>query len=555
MKCSDLRVMTQRQLLLPTSSAARLLLCLAVWASTMGSAAEEAWPACMVVGKSPQNAQKLRADVRAFIKHPDTVRHKVITFSTNTDIGMILREKPHANGELVDGVKAGSQAESSGVRKGWIITSINGQKFSPTERLKDLAQDFTKAKQAGSTLVVKYDVRTAIDCTDSDCHFSDRFPADSPERCSLGCSRTPGCEWWSWGSHQVDKMCFLYERASGFETSLGVTSGSRACSHAPVKSEVTSFPGCTTPEADLHNGRALYFDARPFINRPDHVRHKEVIFTSSGNIGMGLREQPHDLGEVVSDVLDGSQAMQAGVQIGWIIKEVNGKPFQKKETVVDVGTDFNVAKTQGPTLTVKFDVKESSDCANGNCKSTDKFPVETMESCASTCSQVLQCQSWSFATEEEDAMCWLREDFPSLRPEIGSTVGGRDCTASGSGRWFFALCGALLVAFAVARHLQWTWVARVPTMAEVHQLVANPAALKEKVKAGGIGKGLSSMLELGPVRDSGRDDELDSLMGGKTNGKHSGSNDTNGNGSWNAGGSWKSAVGMFKNNDDYDYDL
>merc|ERR1712216_831437 len=174
-------------------------------------------------------------------------------------------------------------------------------------------------------------------------------------------------------------------------------------------------------------------------------RHKEVIFTSDGNIGMGLREQPHDLGEVGSDVIAGSQAQQAGVQEGWIIKEVNGKSFTKKESVVDVGTDFNVAKTQGPTLTVKFDVKSIKDCANGNCKNTDKFPIESQERCASACSQVALCQSWAFATEEEDATCWLRQDFPALRPEVASVVGSRDCVPSSGGRWFVALFGVVLI--------------------------------------------------------------------------------------------------------------
>ena len=126
--------------------------------------------------------------------------------------------------------------------------------------------------------------------------------------------------------------------------------GLRAGTRCAGVSQETSWPACVTADADLHLGTALFTVVFQFISRPDDTRHKEVIFTSDGNIGLGLREQPHDLGELVSDFIPGSQAANSDIRAGWIIRELGGKPFTKTETVIDVAADFSASKAKGATL-------------------------------------------------------------------------------------------------------------------------------------------------------------------------------------------------------------
>jgi hypothetical protein len=142
---------------------------------------------------------------------------------------------------------------------------------------------------------------------------------------------------------------------------------------------------------------------------------------------MVLHDQPHALGEFVSDVLPASQAEVRGVRKGWIIKEVAGRAFNKSETLLDIASDFGRAKGEAPTVTVKFDVRSSIDCTNGDCKHSDKFPAISETVCAEACNQFSACASWSFKAEEEDTMCWLRRDIGTLRVEAGSVAGTRTC--------------------------------------------------------------------------------------------------------------------------------
>merc|ERR1719199_23207 len=134
------------------------------------------WPACVLHDTAVRSPQPAFADVRPFIRYPDKVRHRTVTFTSEGQIGMALQEQPHDLGEVVKDVLPGSQAEIAGVRKGWIITQIDGKPFSSQERLRDVVEDFTRAKLKSSTLTVKYDVRTFIDCADGDCSHSDKFP-------------------------------------------------------------------------------------------------------------------------------------------------------------------------------------------------------------------------------------------------------------------------------------------------------------------------------------------------------------------------------------------
>jgi hypothetical protein len=198
-------------------------------------------------------------------------------------------------------------------------------------------------------------------------------------------------------------------------------------------------------DADLHFGTPLFTDVRSFITHPDDVRHKIIVFGSDGNIGMGLREKPHDLGEIVSDIIPGSQAAEAGVQIGWVITEVDGKPFRKSESVLDVGEDFKLAKQQAPTVSVKFDVRSSVDCTKGNCSRSDKFPVASSDACAQACSELSACESWSFGLEGEDAMCWIRSDRPTLRAQPGSVAGSRVCVPPAGGHKTIYVIGFAMI--------------------------------------------------------------------------------------------------------------
>merc|ERR1711937_441071 len=76
------------------------------------------WPKCVMKNTHIYSeAGSVFADVRPFISRADEVRHRVVSFTTDADLGLILREKPSATGEVVDEVTNPSQAWDAGVRK------------------------------------------------------------------------------------------------------------------------------------------------------------------------------------------------------------------------------------------------------------------------------------------------------------------------------------------------------------------------------------------------------------------------------------------------------
>jgi len=439
---------------------------------------------------------------------------------------MILADTPHKSGEIVDNVQDGSQAYTAGVRKGWIITNLNGRQFSDTERLKDLATDFDKAKAEGTTLIVKYDVRTAIDCANSNCANSDKFPTDTMSHCATACGLVEGCTWWSYGPQDgEDMMCKFYGKepqlvqpdsvspeaanAAFLDTTNPTLSvGKKACMEVQTIREYKAFepwwPSCTNREADLHYGKPLFTDVRSFINHPDEVRHREIIFSSDGNIGMALSATPTDLGEIVGSVLPSSQAQKFGVRAGWIIKEVAGQPFKAAESLIDIGADFATDKTKAPTITVKFDIRSRIDCTDGDCTKSDKFPAPTAGECADACYSLSECMTWSYATEQEDKMCWLRSDVPLLRARAGSLVGGRECIPPRKRKWF-VLVAVLGLIYVYLKRPEWLVLARgLLGRLSPQKLIPN--------RAGKYGQGL----ELGAVKKGDTeefDPELDSLLG------------------------------------------
>merc|ERR1719375_662493 len=56
--------------------------------------------------------------------------------------------------------------------------------------------------------------------------------------------------------------------------------------------------------------------------------------------------------------------------------------------------------------------------------------------CAQHCSRIPGCAWWTFATEEQDKMCWLRSSASSAKATEGSIAGDRACVPdAGSGKW------------------------------------------------------------------------------------------------------------------------
>jgi len=163
-----------------------------------------------------------------------------------------------------------------------------------------------------------------------------------------------------------------------------------------------------------------------------------------------LREKPHANGEIVDDVTNPSQAWSAGVRRGWIIVEISGKSFRKGEGVDDAEKELQALKGTAPALIVKFDVKSSMDCTDGDCTHSDKLPAASLEECATHCSRIPGCAWWTFGIEEEDKMCWLRSSASPAKATEGSNAGDRACVPdAGASKWLRFLGLALLVAGAV----------------------------------------------------------------------------------------------------------
>mmetsp|Transcript_3607 Transcript_3607/g.8496 ORF Transcript_3607/g.8496 Transcript_3607/m.8496 type:complete len:505 (+) Transcript_3607:94-1608(+) len=406
-----------------------------------------AWPRCMMHEKALRSPNPIYADVRSYINHPDSVRHRVVTYSSDEQVGMALQAQPHDLGEVVLYAVPGGQAERAGVRKGWIIKEIDGRPFSPTERLHDIAMDFDKARKSGHTLTVKYDVRALLDCLNGNCTSSDRFPTESIEVCAEACQAIAECEWWTFGKQDSDNECVLSGRSVGFTTAKDTSTGDRTCAPAPWYGTSNSWPHCTVRNAHIRKGGPVSTDVRRFISQPDEYRHRTVTFASSKDIGFVLREKPTALGEVVSDVTPNSEAAKAGVLKGWIIVEINGQPFRKGPGMDDANEALEKLVSDSPGLAVKFDVRSSFDCTRGDCQNSAKLPVESEAACASVCAQVTGCSWWTYGLEQEDPMCWLWDGARGLTARQDFLAGDRSCRPSDGWhfrRWF--LLGLVIAA-------------------------------------------------------------------------------------------------------------
>ena len=86
-----------------------------------------------------------------------------------------------------------------------------------------------------------------------------------------------------------------------------------ALAHWALAAEEDVWPSCLLSGLTFRAQNPIYVDVRRFINRPDNLRHRTVTYSSDEHVGMALRDQPHDLGELVLDVVPGGQAERAGV--------------------------------------------------------------------------------------------------------------------------------------------------------------------------------------------------------------------------------------------------
>eukprot|EP00928_Gymnodinium_smaydae_P039253 TRINITY_DN26847_c1_g2_i1.p1 TRINITY_DN26847_c1_g2~~TRINITY_DN26847_c1_g2_i1.p1 ORF type:complete len:731 (+),score=73.86 TRINITY_DN26847_c1_g2_i1:118-2310(+) len=66
-------------------------------------------------------------------------------------------------------------------------------------------------------------------CWQNDCTKSDVFHSNTLERCSAACYESPECHWWTWGTDEGVKKCWLRQGRSGREKRFGFASGHRHC--------------------------------------------------------------------------------------------------------------------------------------------------------------------------------------------------------------------------------------------------------------------------------------------------------------------------------------
>jgi len=243
-------------------------------------------------------------------------------------------------------------------------------------------------------------------------------------------------------------MCLLQGKSTGFIANTQMVLGSKKCSPQPTWGLSSSWPKCVMKNTHIYaEAGAAFADVRAFITRSDESRHRMVSFSSDTDFGLILRDKPSVVGEVVDEVTRPSQGWDAGVRKGWIIVEVSGKSFRKGDGVDDAENELKTLKGTAPALMIKFDVKSSMDCTDGDCSRSDKLPAATEAECATHCSKIPGCAWWTFGVEEEDKMCWLRSSAGPAKATEGSSAGDRACNPDGGGRsWFRIICFGLLMA-------------------------------------------------------------------------------------------------------------
>ncbi|CAK9055577.1 Endoplasmic reticulum-Golgi intermediate compartment protein 1 (ER-Golgi intermediate compartment 32 kDa protein) (ERGIC-32) [Durusdinium trenchii] len=105
----------------------------------------------------------------------------------------------------------------------------------------------------------------------------------------------------------------------------------------------------------------------------------------------------------------------------WDDEEFEGE----SRNVVVNGYDIDAAVFEDLT---PFGAKEG--CWKDNCLRSDKFNCDSMDHCATVCSQVPKCSWWTWGVEEFAAKCWLRTGTSRKSKRYGFSSGTRNCTVA-----------------------------------------------------------------------------------------------------------------------------
>ncbi|CAK9101733.1 unnamed protein product [Durusdinium trenchii] len=100
-------------------------------------------------------------------------------------------------------------------------------------------------------------------------------------------------------------------------------------------------------------------------------------------------------------------------------------PSCVRRNVVVNGYDIDAAVFEDLT---PFGAKEG--CWKDNCLRSDKFNCDSMDHCATVCSQVPKCSWWTWGVEEFAAKCWLRTGTSRKSKRYGFSSGTRNCTVA-----------------------------------------------------------------------------------------------------------------------------
>jgi len=272
---------------------------------------------------------------------------------------------------------------------------------------------------------------------------------------------------------------------------------------------IKPYPECTLRDKIPRESAPVLTNVTGFFSNRT-VRHRTVLFTSTAEIGLILRDDVHELGEVVTAVAPGSQASDAGVLPGWIIKTVDPPPTNKSARLQDVVKNFVDARQADATLMMHFDVRAMYDCLHGDCAHSDRFPTDSADNCASCCYNAVGCEWWFLHKEDADTMCNLAKNVRGFVDVNGAVSGMHDCALeavvvpSDSG-WarIFLICGFVAVAAWISRE---RLVQEFPVLNHLQRLTPRAAETK-RTEPGELQSLMTSALAAHKQRDTDIDED------------------------------------------------
>lgn len=107
-------------------------------------------------------------------------------------------------------------------------------------------------------------------CWLDNCAETDVFTSETLERCSVACFEEPSCHWWTWGTEDGVRKCWLREKRNGREKRFGFASGHRHCADTELLRN----------ESDLESGRGG--DER-HNTETEHVLHDNVTLDADSD--------------------------------------------------------------------------------------------------------------------------------------------------------------------------------------------------------------------------------------------------------------------------------